>query len=97
MGKRFGDSRNIRKCHNSRFSQFYIIILNLTTAATLLAVYVYVAHRKHNTDEATVKDVLKDLQDKKNRCQAFGEIPGTKLPRGRIVSRRRKFRIETVA
>ena len=34
-----------------------------TTAANLLAVSVYVAHQSHNTDEDTVKDVLKDLQD----------------------------------
>jgi hypothetical protein len=57
-----GDSRNKRTSHcNHIFVIPHPGISNITTSDNLLATYGYVAYRSKQPNNATVKDVKKDL------------------------------------
>ena len=64
LGSRYGDGRNMTACHQSQSSPLHINEVCLTTADNLLAVNVCVYFRSPHPEEATVKDMLKELQDK---------------------------------
>ena len=63
VGRRCGDSRNLRIVINHSLVNAKIYFLNPTTADDLLAVHVHVSYRSQQPNNDTVTRVLQELQN----------------------------------